>query len=289
MEPVFGVDSKDGKMLTATSGPTVLMDSGTLEAYRGRPPGPYVPGTSWRTWWRLFTNFLILRKVVEEKEKRLVFLQEVGNSNYELLESLLQGQELESTDLASLSNAMEKHFQPKKLVLAERFGLMSKMQKPGQSLQEFYAELQKAANGCRFEDIKNYRDAMVTMVFIGGLQSLETRKRLLEKEDLTSKEALEQAEAWERVGVNAPHLKEGPQPLGIAQVKPKRMNSKQGRVGRPQALEKNVKRLGKGPARERAACNVCGKVGHFARELVGGKRGVGSARESSQTVRQRYT
>nr|CDJ83443.1 Putative tick transposon [Haemonchus contortus] len=226
-------------MLTATSGPTVLMDSGTLEAYRGRPPGP---------------------KVVEEKEKRLVFLQEVGNSNYELLESLLQGQELESTDLASLSNAMEKHFQPKKLVLAERFGLMSKMQKPGQSLQEFYAELQKAANGCRFEDIKNYRDAMVTMVFIGGLQSLETRKRLLEKEDLTSKEALEQAEAWERVGVNAPHLKEGPQPLGIAQVKPKRMNSKQGRVGRPQALEKNVKRLGKGPARERAACNVCGKV-----------------------------
>lgn len=63
---------------------------------------------------------------------------------------------------------------------------------------------------------KNNRDAIVTMVFIGGLQSLETRKRLLEKEDLTSKEALEQSEALERVDVNAPHLKDGPQSLEVS-------------------------------------------------------------------------
>ncbi|PIO70405.1 zinc knuckle [Teladorsagia circumcincta] len=160
---------------------------------------------------------------------------------------------------------MEKHFQPKKLVLAERFGLMSKVQKPGQSLQEYYAELQRAANGCQFEAIRNHRDAMVTMVFIGGLQSLDTRKGLLEKEDLTSKEALEQAEAWERVGVNAPHLNEGPQPLGIAQVRPKGV-PKQGRPGKSQAGDRNAKRPGKGPVRERASCNVCGKLGHFGNE-----------------------
>ncbi|VDO30777.1 unnamed protein product [Haemonchus placei] len=42
----------------------------------------------------------------------------------------------------------------------------------------------------------------------------------LEKEQLSSKEALEQAEAFERVEVNAPHLKEGlqqVQPVGVAQ------------------------------------------------------------------------
>ncbi|VDO23345.1 unnamed protein product [Haemonchus placei] len=40
------------------------------------------------------------------------------------------------------------------------------------------------------------------------------------KEQLSSKEALEQAEAFESVGVNAPHLKEGSQqvqPVGVAQ------------------------------------------------------------------------
>ncbi|PIO58886.1 hypothetical protein TELCIR_19667 [Teladorsagia circumcincta] len=46
---------------------------------------------------------------------------------------------------------------------------MSKVQKPGQALHEYYAELQKAANTCSFEEIKNHRDAVVTMVFIGGV------------------------------------------------------------------------------------------------------------------------
>ncbi|KAK6044731.1 30S ribosomal protein S14 domain protein [Cooperia oncophora] len=96
-------------------------DPGT-DVYRGRSPGPYVPGTSWRTWWKLFSNFLVLRKVTEEREQRLIFLQEVGNSNYELLESLLQGRELEDVELKDLRQAMERHYQPKKLVLAERFG-----------------------------------------------------------------------------------------------------------------------------------------------------------------------
>ncbi|KAK6049501.1 hypothetical protein COOONC_12994 [Cooperia oncophora] len=109
------------------------------------------------------------------------FQQEVGNSNYELLESLLQGRELEDVELKELRQAMERHYQPKKLVLAERFGLMSKVQKPGQALHEYYAELQKAANTCSFEEIKNHRDAVVTMVFIGGLLSVDTRKRLLGK------------------------------------------------------------------------------------------------------------
>ncbi|VDO04355.1 unnamed protein product [Haemonchus placei] len=39
---------------------------------------------------------------------------------------------------------------------------------------------------------------MVTMVFIGGLASVDTTKRLLERENLTSKEALEAGEAFER-------------------------------------------------------------------------------------------
>uniref|UniRef100_A0A0N4XJ69 Gag protein n=1 Tax=Nippostrongylus brasiliensis TaxID=27835 RepID=A0A0N4XJ69_NIPBR len=192
-----------------------------------------------------------LRRVVEEKDQRLVFLQEVGGSNYELLESLLQGRELEEVTLDELRSAMEKHYQPKRLVLAERFGLMSKSQKPGQALHEFYAELQKAANSCQFEKIKDHRDAVVTMVFIGGLASVETRKRLLEKEELTSKEALEQAEAIERVGANAPHLKEGPQEVGVAQVK-LRSHVRQRAGNTP---SRNVgSKPGKGPAREKMRC-----------------------------------
>lgn len=173
----------------------------------------------------MFTNFLTLRKVVDEVDKRLIFLQEVGASNYELLGSLLQGKELEATTLQELKEAMEKHYQPKKLLLAEQFGMMTRTQKVVRTLQGIFAEVQRSANECAFEKVTDVRDAMVTMVFIGGLTSVDTRKRLLEKEHLTSKEALEIAEAFERVGLNAPHLKEGPARMGISEVRPKKPTS----------------------------------------------------------------
>ncbi|VDL75433.1 unnamed protein product [Nippostrongylus brasiliensis] len=52
----------------------------------------------------------------------------------------------------------------------------------------------------------------------GGLELAETRKRLLEKEELSSEEVLEAAEAFERVGKNAPHLKEGITEVGVTVV-----------------------------------------------------------------------
>lgn len=101
----------------------------------------------------------------------------MGGSNYELLESLLQGRELEEVTLNDLRIAIEKHFQPSNLILAERVALMFKVQKLG--LHEFYAELQKAANGCSFDSIQNHQDAFVTMIFIGCLASVETRALFL--------------------------------------------------------------------------------------------------------------
>ncbi|KAK6025666.1 hypothetical protein OSTOST_08427, partial [Ostertagia ostertagi] len=119
---------------------SAVAEPGTLvEVYRGRAPGAYVPGTPWRTW-----------KVTDEMEQRLIFLPEVGSRNYELLESLLQGKEPEQENggsnyelqgepehvpLKDLSERMANHFQPKKLVLEERYGLMSRTQRPGQTLQ----------------------------------------------------------------------------------------------------------------------------------------------------------
>lgn len=59
------METKEGKVVAATTScPGGVQDPATaIEPYRGRTPGPYVPGTSWKTWWRLFQNFLVLRKV----------------------------------------------------------------------------------------------------------------------------------------------------------------------------------------------------------------------------------
>lgn len=44
---------------------TTMPKSGGLirqEPYRGRTPGPYVQGTSWRTWWEHFSIFFDIEK-----------------------------------------------------------------------------------------------------------------------------------------------------------------------------------------------------------------------------------
>ncbi|VDL70445.1 unnamed protein product [Nippostrongylus brasiliensis] len=75
------------------------------------------------------------------------------------------------------------------------------------------------------------------MVFVGGLVSLDTKKRLLEKEELSSKEA-QQAEAIERVRQRAGHT-----------------------------LSRNMgSKPDKGSAREKMKCWVCDEPGHAGYE-----------------------
>ncbi|KAK6018042.1 hypothetical protein OSTOST_16420 [Ostertagia ostertagi] len=69
----------------------------------------------------------------------------IGGSNYELLESLLQGKDPEQVTLKELSEIMASHFQSKKLILAERYGLCRDHNASGEALQVYYAEKQKAA------------------------------------------------------------------------------------------------------------------------------------------------
>ncbi|VDO94914.1 unnamed protein product [Heligmosomoides polygyrus] len=185
----------------------------------------------------------------------------------------MQGRELEDVPMGELRAVTEHHFQPRKLVMAERFGLMSKVQKTGQALNRYYAELQKAPNTCSFATVRNHRDAMVAMVSIGGLQSLEIRKHLLEKEEFTSAEALEQAEEVERVGVYAPHLKEGSHVVRegqVSQVKDSRV--RQG-VGQPQ-LGSHDWKPGRRLTGDKPKCRVCGLPGHFGYECPKKSKGI---------------
>src|SRR5690606_5536401 len=145
-----------GKMTTNAQTPPPTQAGGggalSIEAgpYRGKPPGPYVPGSDWRIWLRQFSNFLTLRDVSDDKKKVLIFLNDVGAENYSILESLLPGEELEKLTYEKLTSTLTAKYKPKVLLLGERHRLVRMEQKPEQSLAEFYASLQNAAKTCEF-------------------------------------------------------------------------------------------------------------------------------------------
>ncbi|WKY01796.1 hypothetical protein Q1695_015646 [Nippostrongylus brasiliensis] len=53
-------DERKPEIQQVTARAAVSLIEPGAETYRGRAPCPYIPGTTWRTWWRLFDNFLTL-------------------------------------------------------------------------------------------------------------------------------------------------------------------------------------------------------------------------------------
>lgn len=173
-----------------------------LAPYQGKPPGAYLPGSDWRIWLKRLENFMKLRKV-DNDSKKYVFLEEIGDLNYAILEGLLPGKDLEEHTYEQLRDAMTERYQPKVLVLSERFRLTQLTQKNTQNLAEFLAELQNAAKSFKFETVKDVRDAFVSLAFISDIKSDDTRKKLIEQNEKTSQELLASAEAHERAGKGA--------------------------------------------------------------------------------------
>ena len=210
MKPQSRVRNVTGMSGTETDEPEMkaipgVETPGAVECfpYRGKPPGTFVPGADWRIWARRFENFLFLRKVSDEKEKRLIFLDEIGPEMYGVLEGLLPGKELEKVPYEDLKEKMETRFKPKVLLLSERYRLIKLRQKTDQSLSEFYAEIQRTAKTCQLEKVEDARDLLVSMAFLCGKTSDETRRRAMEQSERSAAELLEIAEAYERASRGA--------------------------------------------------------------------------------------
>ena len=89
---------------------------------------------------------------------------------------------------------LEKYFDPKPAVIAERFKFHERDQLPGESLADYIAELHRLATHCEFRDYLN--DALWDRL-VCGLHAERTQRRLLTTKNLTLQEAIETALAME--------------------------------------------------------------------------------------------
>ena len=77
----------------------------------------------------------------KEADKVPLFLTVVGKKNYTLLRDLVAPVKLREKDLATLYEKLRKHYQPKKIVIAERFHFYRRNQSETESIAEYLAEL----------------------------------------------------------------------------------------------------------------------------------------------------
>ena len=188
-----------------------------------------------------------------------MLLTVIGSKTYSLLRGQLAPTLPKNKSLKDLEKLLKDHFEPKPLVIAERFRFYKRVQAAGESLADYLAELRQLAQTCEFGTFLNeaLRDKYVV-----GMRSESTQKRRLTEDKLTLAKAHDIAQGMEAAARDAKQFKESPPVVmnvtsanrtagGSAKRKPRY------RCGRNNHAANECK------FRE-ATCHNYGRVGHIA-------------------------
>ena len=210
-----------------------------------------------------------------------VFLSVVGGKTYSLLRDLTSPEKPQDKTLAQLSETLKSHFQPKPLVIAERFYFHRRNQNAAESIADYVAELRRLATHCEFGEYLNdaLRDRLVC-----GLCNNSIQKRLLSEANLTFAKAVEMAQGLEAAERNAKKL-QGYEETPVNRVDQKATTSK--------SPEKSCYRCG-GTGHtpnnckfRNATCRRCQKKGRIARVCRSGRALEESREQAAPRTRNR--
>ena len=194
-----------------------------------------------------------------ESEKQVpVLLTVIGPENYTLLRGLVAPAAPKDKTLEELKASLTNHFEPKTLVIAERFRFYRRTQIVGESVAEFVAALRKLSIHCKFGD---FLDEALRDRLVCGLRDETTQKRLLAEAALDLAGAITIAQSIESAGQK---VKEINNPVSAPEESVMRIKPTSTNTGKS-----SCHRCGRHPAGmpcrfKDATCHRCGKVGHIA-------------------------
>ena len=103
-----------------------------------------------------------------------------------------------------LVGILTQHFQPKLLVIAERFYFHCRDQAPGESVAKYVAELRRLSTHCQFDTCL---DQALCDRLVCGLRNESVKKHLLAETALILQRAMELAQGMEAAKLNVKALK----------------------------------------------------------------------------------
>ena len=129
-----------------------------------------------------------------------MLLTVIGKHNFSLLQNLVAPESPKDKSFDDLTKILKSHFEPKKLVIAERFNFYQCDQQDGESTMDFVADLR--CLNCEFEVL----DQALRDHFVCGLKSESAQKHLSE-DKLNFSKAIEIAQGVESAESKAKEFK----------------------------------------------------------------------------------
>ena len=224
--------------------------------------------------------FFAVNDVPPEK-KVPVFLNAVGGRTYGVLRNLVAPDNPIDKSFEEIEGKLTDHYDPRPLVIAERYHFHKREQAAGESVVQYLEELRRLAGRCNFG---GYLDEALRDRFVCGLKNDHIQKGLLAEADLNLGKAIKRATAMEAAQKHTQVLKASP-PLVVGAVT--QQQSIQAQL--PQSAHSGVRgcyRCGNAGHRasechfRNSACHKCGKLGHISRvcRAASANRGGGRGR-----------
>ena len=135
-----------------------------------------------------------------EGKQVAVFLSVLGSKTYLLLRNLLTPETPKDKTFDELVTVLKEHFEPKPLIISERFHFYRREQAVNESISDYVVDLRRLTTHCEFGAF--LEDALRDR-FVCGLKNETTQRKLLTESDLTFQRALKVAQSDETATAKA--------------------------------------------------------------------------------------
>jgi len=200
-------------------------------------------------------QLFFLANGIEDEKRVPVLLSVIGGKTYALLSDLLAPAKPASKSFDELKEVLRKHYEPKPVIIAERFQFHRRNQAANETVTEYEAELRRLATHCAFGD---YLSEAIRDRIVCGLRNESIQKRLLAETELTLKKTMEIAQGMEAADRNAQRLKGGEPNLRVGEISRGTRNTKCYRCGSDRHIAKDCRY-------KETECRFCKKKGHLAK------------------------
>ena len=222
--------------------------------------------------------------------RKAIFLTSVGASTYSLLRTLERPRQPQDLELDDIIQQLRNHYEPKKIVIAERFRYYKTQQKEGETVTMFLSELLRVAKHCEFGDKLSValRDQ-----FVCGLRAEALQQKILAETDLTLDKAVRIAQAFESARQETIALRGDTRRHGSTTDHETAFSMQSSSSGRSKTTQSDVKVCyrcnGKGHVPDKCQmksreCYLCHKKGHIAKACRSNGLGSQDAIKINMTV-----
>lgn len=236
---------------------------------------PGEPTIPWKKWKNVFTHYARVCGVSLSAERKMsLLLHCLGSEGQEIFEHLPDLPSTESNDLNDYEICLRKldlHFLPKISTVLERHHFGRRMQRSGESIEDYITALRKLASTCNFGD--NYEERLRDQFMLGC--SLDKAKEACwEKDNPSFADVVKIAKSCEHTKKCVAELKKE-NGVTSKEEKVEVVNKSNGKVnldsksartrGKTNFPHKGVhNKLASGSGRFQGTCFRCGEAGHIA-------------------------